>query len=87
MYRDAKYNTSKKELDKRYHNLQKGLHPDKYVSDSKEIQNLATEYSTYINMAYRVLQDDERRAKYLVTLYSYSSSNLKLATYSKRMQY
>eukprot|EP00826_Nyctotherus_ovalis_P030894 TRINITY_DN2466_c0_g1_i3.p1 TRINITY_DN2466_c0_g1~~TRINITY_DN2466_c0_g1_i3.p1 ORF type:complete len:230 (+),score=69.32 TRINITY_DN2466_c0_g1_i3:104-793(+) len=65
---DANYNTSKEELDKRYRKLQRGLHPDKYVNDSEEVQNLATEYSTYINMAYRVLQDDERRAKYLLKL-------------------
>ena len=65
-YREAKYNGNKTELDKRYHNLQRALHPDRYVDKSKELMDLATEYSTYINMAYRVLKDDEKRAKYLV---------------------
>lgn len=56
----------KRRLEKRYYMLQKQLHPDKYAGKGEELKQLATEYSTYVNMAYRVLRDDEKRAKYLV---------------------
>mmetsp|Transcript_5670 Transcript_5670/g.6403 ORF Transcript_5670/g.6403 Transcript_5670/m.6403 type:complete len:139 (-) Transcript_5670:24-440(-) len=43
------------------------FHPDRFsASDDEEIESMSTTYSSFINNAYHILNDDLERAKYLL---------------------
>ena len=50
------------QLGKRYRQLQKELHPDRYASGSAHEQRLAVQYSALINEAYATLRKALPRA-------------------------
>ena len=53
-------------LDKNYKELQKMVHPDKYMLNDKEVLKEAEKCSSIISNAYKILKDDFERANYLV---------------------
>jgi len=56
------------QLSERYRELQRIVHPDRFVGASAQESRLAQQKSTLINDAYHVLRDDLRRAQHLLQL-------------------
>ncbi len=59
-------------LERRFHELQRGSHPDRFAGQSAGIINSALDESSNINEAYRTLRDPHRRTKHLLSLYGFS---------------
>ncbi len=55
-------------LDKRWKDLQREAHPDKFAAQGAAAQRLAMQWSVRINEAYQRLKDPLRRAAYLCEL-------------------
>ena len=55
-------------LEKKYRELQRMLHPDRYASMGNRERQLAVRAAAHVNDAYRVLKDDCERAQYLLAL-------------------
>ena len=64
------------QLGKRYRQLQKELHPDRYASGSAHEQRLAVQYSALINEAYATLRKALPRALYLLELAGMSQEDI-----------
>ena len=64
------------QLGKRYRQLQKELHPDRYASGSAHEQRLAVQYSALINEAYATLRKVLPRALYLLELAGMSQEDI-----------
>ena len=56
------------ELSARYRELQKVVHPDRYVASGAQSQRLSLQGATLVNEAYQTLKDPLTRAQYLLTL-------------------
>ncbi|MEN8214676.1 MAG: Fe-S protein assembly co-chaperone HscB [Pseudomonadota bacterium] len=56
-------------VQKRYRDLQRVVHPDRYVNATEQEQRLALQGAAYINEAFETLKDPLRRAQYLLTLH------------------
>ncbi|MEZ5503818.1 MAG: Fe-S protein assembly co-chaperone HscB [Halioglobus sp.] len=56
------------QLGKRYRQLQRELHPDRYAGASAHEQRLAVQYSALVNEAYTTLRKPLSRALYLLEL-------------------
>lgn len=54
------------ELEQRYRDLQKTLHPDKHVQGSATDRRASLSHAVTVNEAYRALKDDLKRAEALV---------------------
>lgn len=54
------------EIEQRYRDLQKTLHPDKYVQASASERRASLSHAVTVNEAYRALKDDLKRAEALV---------------------
>ncbi len=52
----------------RYRDLQKVLHPDKYVNASDQERRMAMQQAAQVNSGYQTLKDPLARARYLLTL-------------------
>jgi molecular chaperone HscB len=59
-------NLSLDELQKRYYELSRQLHPDRYMQKPQAEQQRALDMSSALNDAYRTLKDPVRRAQYLL---------------------
>jgi len=62
------YVLERAELDARYRDLQRTVHPDRYASASDQERRLSMQQATHINEAYQVLKDPLRRGRYLLEL-------------------
>ena len=62
------YNIDHHLLSRNYKELQKLVHPDKYLLNDKEIYSEAEKCSSLISNAYYVLRDDFERANYMVRI-------------------
>ena len=60
------------DLSQRYRELQRVVHPDKFVNASDRERLLSVEKATSINEAYQVLKSPQRRARYMLELQSVS---------------
>lgn len=60
------YNIDHNLLSKNYKELQKLVHPDKYLLTDQEIHSEAEKCSSLISNAYNILRDDFERANYMV---------------------
>jgi len=60
------------DLSKRYRELQRVVHPDKFVNASDRERLLSVEKAAAINEAYQVLRYPQRRARYMLELQSVS---------------
>ena len=56
------------QLDARWKDLQRQVHPDKFAAEGAAAQRVAMQWSARINEAYRRLKDPIRRAAYLCEL-------------------
>ncbi len=54
------------EIEQRYRDLQKTLHPDKFVNASASERRASLSHAVTVNEAYRALKDDLKRAEALV---------------------
>ena len=59
-------------LSQRYRELQRVVHPDKFVNASGRERLLSVEKAAAINEAYQVLKSPQRRARYMLELQSVS---------------
>ncbi len=59
-------------LERRFHDLQRSSHPDRFSGEPAEIIDSALDRSSAINEAYRTLRNPLRRTKHLLSLYGYS---------------
>lgn len=62
-----RFAVDEKLLTKRYYDLQRQHHPDRFVNATNE-QQWAVQQSALINQAFHTLKDPLRRAEYLLTL-------------------
>ncbi|CAH0713641.1 unnamed protein product, partial [Brenthis ino] len=62
------YDLNEDELAKKYKELQKHLHPDKYANRRKEEQEISAEYSSLVNNAYKTLLEPLARGIYMLKL-------------------
>ncbi len=56
------------QLDSRYRELQRIVHPDRYVNAGDQERRLAMQQATRINEGYQTLKDPLRRGRYLLEL-------------------
>lgn len=54
------------ELERRFKDLQRKLHPDRFARADARARRFAAEHTTALNEAWRLLRDDYRRAEYLL---------------------
>ena len=60
------------DLSQRYRELQRVVHPDKFVNASDRERRLSVEKAALINEAYQILKSPQRRARYMLELQSVS---------------
>ena len=60
------------DLSQRYRELQRVVHPDKFVNASDRERRLSVENAAAINEAYQILKAPQRRARYMLELQSVS---------------
>lgn len=60
------------DLSQRYRDLQRVVHPDKFVNASDRERLLSVEKAAMINEAYQILKFPQRRARYMLELQSVS---------------
>jgi molecular chaperone HscB len=56
-------------LDRRYRELQREVHPDRFASAPQAEQRASMELATRVNEAYRTLKSPVERARYLLSLH------------------
>ena len=56
------------DLSQRYRELQRVVHPDKFVNASDRERLLSVEKAAAINEAYQILKSPQRRARYMLEL-------------------
>ncbi len=69
------------ELSKRYRELQKALHPDRFAHLSDQEQRMSVQYTAYLNEAVATLRSPLSRAQYLLLLKgidTFSETSVKL---------
>lgn len=62
------FDLSREVLEKRYRELQKVLHPDRFARASSQEKRLSLSKAVSVNEAYRILKDDLARAEALFSL-------------------
>jgi molecular chaperone HscB len=62
-------------LDSRYRELQRTVHPDRFVNAGEQERRLSLQRAAQINEGYRVLKDPLRRGRYLLELEGYPFSD------------
>ena len=62
------FSQERTELDARWKELQRQVHPDKFVTQGAAAQRVALQWSVRINEAYQRLKDPLKRAAYLCEL-------------------
>ncbi|RVE46901.1 hypothetical protein evm_008462 [Chilo suppressalis] len=62
------YDQNETELAKKYRELQKYLHPDKYANKNKDEQEVSEIYSSLVNEAYKTLLEPLARGIYMLKL-------------------
>jgi molecular chaperone HscB len=63
-----RYDLDPNELERRYRELQKALHPDRHVGASASQRRMALGKAVEVNEAYRTLRDQQKRAEALLAL-------------------
>ena len=65
----ARFAQDRAELDARWKELQREVHPDRFAAQGAAAQRVAMQWSARINEAYQRLKDPQRRAAYLCELH------------------
>ncbi len=63
------------EIEQRYRDLQKTLHPDKYAQASASERRASLSHAVTVNEAYRALKDDLKRAEALLLRFGGAPQN------------
>ena len=63
-----RYVLQRAQLDARYRDMQRSVHPDRYASASDQERRISMQQTTKINEAYEVLKDPLKRGRYLLEL-------------------
>ena len=63
---ERRYDLDQIELERRYRELQRALHPDRHASAPAAERRLTLQKAVEVNEAYRTLRDDQRRAEALL---------------------
>ncbi|HHJ17726.1 MAG TPA: Fe-S protein assembly co-chaperone HscB [Gammaproteobacteria bacterium] len=63
-----RYALERADLDARYRDLQRTVHPDRHASAGDQQRRMAMQQAAHINEAYQTLKDPLRRARYLLEL-------------------
>lgn len=66
------FDVNLQDLSQRYRELQRVVHPDKFVNASGRERLLSVEKAALINDAYQILKSPQRRARYMLELQSVS---------------
>jgi molecular chaperone HscB len=64
----ARFAQARAEIDQRWKDLQREMHPDRFAAQGAAAQRLAMQWSVRINEAYQRLKDPLKRAAYLCEL-------------------
>ena len=64
----ARFAQDRAQLDARWKDLQREVHPDRFAAQGAAAQRVAMQWSARINEAYQRLKDPQRRAAYLCEL-------------------
>ena len=64
----ARFAQDRAQLDARWKELQREVHPDRFAAQGAAAQRVAMQWSARINEAYQRLKDPQRRAAYLCEL-------------------
>lgn len=64
----ARFDLDAAEIERRYRELQKALHPDRFVGASAQERRISLSKAVEVNEAYRTLRDDLARARALLAL-------------------
>ena len=59
------------QLDSRYRELQRTVHPDRFASASDQERRISMQLATQINAGYKILKDPLQRGRYLLELGGY----------------
>ena len=72
------FNVTTQEIKKKFKELQKKYHPDKFVNSTPHEHRIAIQFSAYLNTAYSVLINPIDRAEYLLKIkgISYDKDNI-----------
>lgn len=62
------FRVDRQRLDERYRELQRAVHPDRYVNASDAERRISAQQATQINEGYQTLKDPLRRGRYLLEL-------------------
>lgn len=65
-----RYDLDQAELERKYRDLQRTLHPDRHVKAPASERRLKLQKAVEVNEAYRTLRDDQRRAEALLAALS-----------------
>ena len=63
-----RYVLERAQLDARYRDLQRSVHPDRYASAGDQEKRISMQQTTKINEAYEVLKDPLKRGRYMLEL-------------------
>jgi molecular chaperone HscB len=63
-----KFHQSREQLEKKFYELSRALHPDRFVSATREEKNLSLVRMSTVNQAYLVLKNADSRRDYLLKL-------------------
>jgi molecular chaperone HscB len=63
------------ELERKYRDLQRALHPDRHVNATPSERRVALSRAVEVNEAYRALKDDVRRAESLLALLGHAAKD------------
>jgi molecular chaperone HscB len=61
-----RYDLDLSELERRYRDLQRALHPDRHTTKPASERRMTLQKAVEVNEAYRILRDDQRRAEALL---------------------
>jgi len=67
-----RYVLERAQLDARYRDMQRSVHPDRYASASDQEKRISMQHTTKINEAYEVLKDSLKRGRYMLELRGYT---------------
>jgi len=67
----AVFDVDAAQLDSRYRELQRTMHPDRFVNASDQERRISMQQATQINEGYQTLKDPLRRGRYLLELAGY----------------
>lgn len=71
-----RYDLDPAEIERRYRELQRTLHPDRHVGAGASQRRMALGKAVEVNEAYRTLRDDQKRAESLLSLLGGGSREL-----------